>query len=89
MTTSVVGVDEVVLVLILVEEDELDGGVVVLKEDLPISCHQNLREWTHDEDGDGVSFVVVTELDSMNAVVEDDKVRVVAELKANISSWGK
>lgn len=37
LTTSVVGGGIVVLVLILVREGELDGGVVVLRDDLPIS----------------------------------------------------
>ena len=44
---------------------------------------KNMRERTYEEDVDGVSLVVVTELDSMNAVEEDDEVRVVAELKAS------
>jgi len=42
-----------------------------------------MRERTYEEDVDGVSLVVVTELDEVDSMVEDDAVRVVAELKAS------
>jgi len=42
-----------------------------------------MREWTHEEDVDGDSLVVVTELDEVDSMVDDDAVRVVAELKAS------
>jgi hypothetical protein len=77
-TISVAADCEVVLVLVLVEKVELDGGVVVLEDDLPISFDQ-----TRDTYEVGVSLVVVTELDEVDTVVLDDAVRVVAELKAS------
>jgi hypothetical protein len=77
-TASVVGGDEVVLVLILEEEAELGGEELVLEDDLPISFHQ-----TRDTYEVGVSLVVITELDEVDSVVLDDAVRVEAELKAS------
>jgi hypothetical protein len=77
-TISVPAECEVVLVLVLVEEVELDGGVVVLEDDLPISFDQ-----TRDTYEDGVSLVVEDELDEVVSTVVNDAVRVVAELKAS------
>jgi len=78
LTASVVGGDEVVLVLLLVEDAGVVGERLVLEVELPISWKQT--RGTYEE---GVSLVVKREVDEVDTVVVVGAVTITADLNAS------
>jgi len=78
LTASVVGGDEVVLVLLLVEDAGVVGERLVLEVELPISWKQT--RGTYEE---GVSLVVRREVDEVDTVVVVGAVTITADLNAS------